>query len=110
MVIFENKDHVKVLQMKLHTFKMYQLNILKGDNKWRLLTEYIHNQLQDVTRGAKHNKRDNVYLQDTPFLQMSTQILTSICNESNSHLNEMWLTGSHTFMEISTSTGVREWK
>lgn len=49
MVIFENKDHVKVLQMKLHTFEMYQLNILKGGNKWRLLTEYTQNQLQDVT-------------------------------------------------------------
>jgi hypothetical protein len=52
MVIFENKDHVKVLQMKLHTFKMYQLNVLKGGNKWRLLTEYTQNQLPDVTGGA----------------------------------------------------------
>lgn len=36
MIVLEYKNHVKVLQMKLDTFKVNALDIFKGDHKWRL--------------------------------------------------------------------------
>ena len=36
VVVFENKDHVKVFQVELDTFKMDEFEIFQGDNKWWL--------------------------------------------------------------------------
>lgn len=36
VVVFKYKHHVEVLQMKLHSFKVYNFDLFKRDNKWRL--------------------------------------------------------------------------
>ena len=36
VVVFEDEDHVKVLELERDSLKMYQLYVLQGHNKWRL--------------------------------------------------------------------------
>lgn len=36
MVVFEDKNHIKIFQVKLDSFKVNKFNIFQCNDKWRL--------------------------------------------------------------------------
>ena len=54
MVIFEDKDHVEILQLELNSFEMNQLYFVERDNEWRLCNTWRKKARYKVSKYHQH--------------------------------------------------------